>query len=153
MERPATAEEIAALLAEGRRVRPVGGGTKLDWGALGPAPEIEISPRGLDALVEHSEGDLTAVLQAGLPLARAQETFAEKGQRLCLDPPDGDGLATGSSPWMPGDAALIFAATSVSPTRTPWTETNVPLTRPASGTLCPSSLISVPSVTRIASLR
>jgi len=62
VERPATAEEIAALLAEGRRARPVGGGTKLDWGAVGPAPEIEISTRGLDALVEHSEGDLTAVV-------------------------------------------------------------------------------------------
>jgi hypothetical protein len=52
VERPTTAEEIAALLAEGRRARPVGGGTKRDWGALGPAPEVEISTLGLDALVE-----------------------------------------------------------------------------------------------------
>ena len=107
MERPATAEEIAALLAEGRRVRPVGGGTKLDWGAVGPAPEIEISTCGLDALVEHNEGDLTAVLQAGLPLARAQETFAEKGQRLCLDPPDGGGLATVGGVVATGDSGPL----------------------------------------------
>ncbi|MGZ4274676.1 MAG: FAD-binding oxidoreductase, partial [Solirubrobacteraceae bacterium] len=107
MERPATAEEIAALLAEGRRVRPVGGGTRLDWGAVGPAPEIEISTLGLDAMVEHNEGDLTAVLQAGLPLARAQETFAEKGQRLCLDPPDGDGLATVGGVVATGDSGPL----------------------------------------------
>jgi len=107
VEQPATAEEIAALLAEGRRVRPVGGGTKLDWGALGPAPEVDISTRGLDALIEHSEGDLTAVLQAGLPLARAQETFARKGQRLCLDPPDGDGLATVGGVVATGDSGPL----------------------------------------------
>ena len=94
MQRPGSAEEVAALLAEGRRARPVGGATKLDWGALGQPPEVEISTGRLDALVEHNEGDLTAVLGAGIPLARAQEAFVRKGQRLCLDPPDGHGRAT-----------------------------------------------------------
>lgn len=107
MERPTTAEELAALLAEGRRARPIGGGTKLRWGAPGPAPEIEISTSGLSALVEHNEGDMTAVLQAGLPLARAQETFASKGQRLCLDPPDGDGLATVGGVVATGDSGPL----------------------------------------------
>ena len=75
MERPGTAEEIAALLAEGRRVRPVGGGTKLDWGALGPAPEIEISTCGPDdrmVILSHlntikgevDAGELAALLAA-----------------------------------------------------------------------------------------
>jgi glycolate oxidase FAD binding subunit len=40
-------------------------------------------------VVEHNAGDLTAVLQAGLPLAAAQETFAAAGQTLALDPPLG----------------------------------------------------------------
>jgi glycolate oxidase FAD binding subunit len=41
----------------------------------------------LDRVVEHNAGDLTAVLQAGVPLASAQATFAAAGQTLALDPP------------------------------------------------------------------
>ena len=39
-------------------------------------------------MIEHNAGDLTAVLEAGVPLARAQAQFAEAGQMLALDPPD-----------------------------------------------------------------
>jgi glycolate oxidase FAD binding subunit len=45
-------------------------------------------------ILEHNEGDLTAVLQAGVPLAEAQALFAEAGQMLALDPPLGEGDAT-----------------------------------------------------------
>ena len=95
---PQTAEEAAGVLREaadrGRRVRFRGGGTKLAWGRVTPPPEIELSTERLDAIVEHNEGDLTAIVQAGVPLARAQEAFARAGQMLALDPPDGDGAAT-----------------------------------------------------------
>jgi glycolate oxidase FAD binding subunit len=91
---PASAAEVATQLAAGGRVRPVGGGTKLDWGAPGSAPDVELSTGRLDRIVAHNDGDLTAVLQAGVPLARAQEAFALLGQRLALDPPDGGGRAT-----------------------------------------------------------
>ena len=68
------------------RVR--GAGTKLGWGR--PVhPAAELSTASLDRIVEHNAGDLTAVLQAGVPLARAQAAFAEAGQMLALDPPDG----------------------------------------------------------------
>jgi glycolate oxidase FAD binding subunit len=91
---PATAAEVAEQLAAGGRVRPVGGGTKLAWGAPGEPPDRELSTGRLDRIVAHNEGDLTAVLQAGVTLARAQEAFALHGQRLTLDPPDGGGRAT-----------------------------------------------------------
>lgn len=94
LERPASAEEVAAVLARGRIIRPFGGGTKIAWGAVGAAPEVELSTERLDALVEHNEGDLTAVMQAGVRLREAQESFAGAGQRLALDPPDLDGRAT-----------------------------------------------------------
>lgn len=42
----------------------------------------------------YDPGDLTAVLRAGLPLARAQQAFAEHAQALALDPPDPGGAAT-----------------------------------------------------------
>ena len=40
-------------------------------------------------IVEHNVGDLTATVQAGVPLARAQAEFAAEGQMLALDPPLG----------------------------------------------------------------
>src|SRR4051794_28426285 len=94
-------EEVARVLAEGRPVRIVGGGTKMSWGRPVQA-EREVSTAGLDRIVEHNAGDLTAVLEAGVPFAAAQEQFAEAGQMLALDPPDrgatiGGVVATGDS--------------------------------------------------------
>jgi len=74
--------------ADGRSVRFRGGGTKLNWG-LAPEPEVELSTAGLDRIVEHNVGDLTAVLEPGVRLERAQAAFAEEGQMLSLDPPAG----------------------------------------------------------------
>jgi glycolate oxidase FAD binding subunit len=92
---PATTDELAAALAEATGpVRLRGGGTKLGWAANRAQPEIELSTSGLDRILEHNVGDLTAVLEAGVPLATAQARFAEAGQMLSLDPPD-DGATIG----------------------------------------------------------
>jgi glycolate oxidase FAD binding subunit len=103
-ENPTSYEEAAELLraaaADGRRVRFRGGGTKLEWGRAIPEPELEIGTAGLGRVLEHNAGDFTAVLQAGVPLAVAQDTFAQAGQMLALDPP--------LSPWGgAGDDAAI----------------------------------------------
>jgi glycolate oxidase FAD binding subunit len=95
-----TAEEVAASLREASAVRVVSGGTKLSWGHPIEAPELSLAD--LDAIVEHNEGDLTAILQAGVPVAAAHEAFASAGQMLALDPPDdgatiGGVVATGDS--------------------------------------------------------
>ena len=71
-------------------VRIRGGGTKLSWGGPGEAAVSELSTERLDQIVEHNEGDLTAVLQAGVPLARVQEALADADQMVSLDPPLGD---------------------------------------------------------------
>jgi glycolate oxidase FAD binding subunit len=47
----------------------------------------------MNRLLEHNVGDFTAVLEAGVPLAEAQATFAEHGQMLAIDPALGDGAA------------------------------------------------------------
>jgi glycolate oxidase FAD binding subunit len=92
---PANGAELAATLAEaGTSVRVRGAGTKLAW-AADAEPGLELSSRRLDRIVEHNAGDLTAVLEAGVPLARAQERFAEAGQMLALDPPDPGGATIG----------------------------------------------------------
>lgn len=105
---PETFEEAAAALAaasaEGRRVRIVGAGTKLGWGRVQVAGDTELHTTGLDQILEHNAGDLTAVLQAGVPLAVAQRTFAAAGQMLALDPPL-TGAAGGTGPTIGGVVA------------------------------------------------
>ncbi|MGI8904850.1 MAG: FAD-binding oxidoreductase [Solirubrobacteraceae bacterium] len=93
--RPETFEAAAAALAQaghdGHSVRIRGGGTKLGWGGVACAPELELHTTALSEIVEHNVGDLTAILQAGVALERAQEAFAAHGQMLALDPPLGRG--------------------------------------------------------------
>ena len=85
----------AGSVQEAVRIR--GGGTKLSWGGPMDPPGIEISTERLDRIVEHNEGDLTAVFQAGVPLARVREALAEADQMVALDPPlgEGDGATIG----------------------------------------------------------
>ena len=109
VEAPASYDAAAATLgaatSDGLSVRIRGGGTKIGWGAPVPDPDLELSTAGLDAIVEHNAGDMTAVLQAGAPLGRVQEELAAGGQMLAIDPwlgPEvettvGGVLATGDS--------------------------------------------------------
>jgi glycolate oxidase FAD binding subunit len=93
-EAPETFAQAAAALraagADGRRVRIVGGATKSRWGRSQAPYDVELHTGGLDSIVAHNAGDMTATLQAGVPLAAAQEAFARAGQMLSLDPPVGD---------------------------------------------------------------
>jgi glycolate oxidase FAD binding subunit len=95
--RPATVAELAATLreqsAEGRSVRPRGGGTKLGWGVAADDGAVEIDTTELSRIVEHNTGDFTAVVEAGARLGDVQAAFAEQGQMLALDPPLGAGDA------------------------------------------------------------
>ncbi|MGH9022103.1 MAG: FAD-binding oxidoreductase [Acidimicrobiia bacterium] len=93
---PGSPEEAAGLLASatagGKTVRFRGGGTKLGWGGASDC-DLAMTTAGLDRLLEHSPGDLTAVVEAGMSLQGAQEAFAEHGQMLAFDPPLGEGAA------------------------------------------------------------
>jgi glycolate dehydrogenase FAD-binding subunit len=94
------AQDVASALREAGGVRVTSGGTKLGWGRPVELPELSVA--SLDAVVEHNVGDLTAILQPGVPLAAAQDRFAAEGQMLALDPPDGGAtiggvVATGDS--------------------------------------------------------
>ncbi|MGI8715039.1 MAG: FAD-binding oxidoreductase [Solirubrobacteraceae bacterium] len=115
-EAPGTFQEAAAALAaataEGHRVRIVGAGSKLGWGNPDHDADLELSTAGLTAIVEHNPGDLTAILQAGVPLAVAQRTFAAAGQMLALDPP----LPT-IGPYPPPTVGGVFATGDCGPLR------------------------------------
>jgi glycolate oxidase FAD binding subunit len=86
-------DQIAEYGRRGQTLRVRGGGTKMGWGTPAPDPDVELSTAELDQIIAHNEGDLTAILEAGVPLARAQEEFAAAGQMLALDPPLGEGDA------------------------------------------------------------
>jgi glycolate oxidase FAD binding subunit len=90
-EAPETFARAAAVLraagADGQRVRIVGGATKSRWGRAHAPYEVELHTGALDSILAHNAGDMTAILQAGVRLAAAQETFAQAGQMLSLDPP------------------------------------------------------------------
>ena len=88
---PRTPETLAATLgwasSEQLSVLVRGGGTKLEWGGVAQACDLLLSTAALDAVVEHRHGDLTATIQAGVPLAKVNGALAEHGQWLPLDPP------------------------------------------------------------------
>ena len=106
-EAPGSAGDLARRLAEaasgGARVRPVGGGTKLDWGMPGEPVVLELSTAALAEVREHDAGDFVAVDEAGAPLVTLRKRFAASGERLALDPPTlgaatiGGAVATGDS--------------------------------------------------------
>jgi glycolate oxidase FAD binding subunit len=106
---PSTFEDAAAALAaatqEGQAVRIVGAGTKLGWGGSDVAADLELHTAALDQVVAHDAGDLTATLQAGVPLELAQRTFAAAGQMLALDPPLGGVGGVGEAEHPSGDHA------------------------------------------------
>ncbi len=80
--------ELARASAEGRAVRPIGGATKLAWGAGGEGEPLPVA-RG--ELRELNAGDLTAVVDAGVTLSELNAAAAAHGLMLALDPPLGPG--------------------------------------------------------------
>jgi len=113
---PASESQLAAVLhlANGSKlaVIPRGGGTKLGWGNPPSRGDIILSTAGLNKIIEHAWADLTVTVEAGCTIQTLQETLAQHGQRLALDPlwPEratvGGSLATNDS----GALRLRFGA-------------------------------------------
>jgi glycolate oxidase FAD binding subunit len=70
----------------GLAVIPRGGGTKLGWGNRPARADLILSTARLTGIIEHAWADLTVSVEAGCTIQRLQETLAEHGQRLALDP-------------------------------------------------------------------
>src|SRR6266849_6072392 len=87
---PGTAQELAEILrlssAAGLAVIPRGGGTKLGWGNPPARADLILSTARLTEIIEHAWADLTVTVEAGCTIQRLQETLAQHGQRLALDP-------------------------------------------------------------------
>ncbi|HKV61401.1 MAG TPA: FAD-binding oxidoreductase [Candidatus Acidoferrum sp.] len=87
---PGTESELAEVLRlaneAGLAVIPRGGGTKLRWGNPPARADLVLSTSRLTEIIEHAWADLTVSVEAGCTIQRLQETLAEHGQRLALDP-------------------------------------------------------------------
>src|SRR6266487_4352241 len=87
---PGTEKELAEVLRlsneAGLAVIPRGGGTKLGWGNPPSRADLILSTARLDEIIEHAWADLTVTVQASCTIQRLQETLAQHGQRLALDP-------------------------------------------------------------------
>jgi glycolate oxidase FAD binding subunit len=87
---PGTETELAEVLRlsneAGLAVIPRGGGTKLGWGNRPVRADLILSTARLTEIIEHAWADLTVSVGAGCTIQRLQETLAEHGQRLALDP-------------------------------------------------------------------
>ena len=79
--------EILRLSNEaGLAVIPRGGGTKLGWGNPPSRADLILSTARLNQITEHAWADLTVSVGAGCTIQKLQETLAQHGQRLALDP-------------------------------------------------------------------
>ncbi|MFI1094387.1 FAD-binding oxidoreductase [Streptomyces sp. NPDC020917] len=86
---PANAAETAGILRGTRgTVVPVGAGTKTGWAAPPTSCDLVLHTGGLAGITEYLPGDLVVVAEAGVPLSALQQTLAEHGQMLALDPPE-----------------------------------------------------------------
>src|SRR6266403_5122493 len=87
---PGSEQELGKVLklanAAGLTVIPRGGGTKLEWGNQPLSADVILSTARLNRVLEHAWADLTVTVEAGCTIQRLQETLAEHGQRLALDP-------------------------------------------------------------------
>jgi len=87
---PGTERELAEVLRlsseAGLAVIPRGGGTKLGWGNPPARADLILSTARLTEVIEHAWADLTVTVEAGCTIQRLQETLAQHGQRLALDP-------------------------------------------------------------------
>jgi glycolate oxidase FAD binding subunit len=86
----ATEQQLAAALRLSNEARlaviPRGGSTKLAWGNPPSRADLILSTARLNHVLEHAWADLTVTVEAGCTILTLQETLAQHGQRLALDP-------------------------------------------------------------------
>lgn len=83
----ALADTIHQAAAKHQPVYPVGGETRLAFGALPSAIGLGLYTTGLHQLVDHAADDMTVTVEAGMTLSQLTEILAQKRQRLPVDSP------------------------------------------------------------------
>lgn len=68
-------------------VAPWGGGTLIGLGGIPERVDLVVGLTRLTQIIDHEPADLTATLQAGMPLRKVQASLHGSGQFLPFDPP------------------------------------------------------------------
>ena len=92
---PSTVDECSEVLRRGERVVFVGGGTEMSLGAPAVNVDAEVRTEKLSRIVEYAPSDMVMTVEAGVPLAKVQETARAERQMLALDPPHPDRATIG----------------------------------------------------------
>jgi glycolate oxidase FAD binding subunit len=96
---PTTAEELAASLRRASAARQSvairGAGTKSDWPRRTRTADLVVSTLGLNRVLAHQHGDLTATIEAGATLQGVNAALARHGQCLPIDPSFADTATIG----------------------------------------------------------
>ncbi|MBM3215477.1 FAD-binding oxidoreductase [Candidatus Poribacteria bacterium] len=87
---PSSVEQVSDVLRaatdERASVVPCGNGSALSIGNLDGSAEVLLSLRELNRTIDYESNDLTAVAEAGKPIAALQQEIAPSRQFLALDP-------------------------------------------------------------------
>lgn len=90
VEKPATAEELAAILRESGTARhavvPIGGGKAAGMGNPVERCDVLLHTTRLDRVLEHSQADMVVSVEAGITLEALQAELGKAGQFLPVDP-------------------------------------------------------------------
>ena len=78
-------------------VYPIGGATRLDYGAAPERPGVGLSLAQLNRVIDYPAADLTITAEAGVTLAELARILAERGQRLPIDVPQADRATVGGA--------------------------------------------------------
>lgn len=86
---PETEDEVARVLKlcndEGWTVVPTGAGTQSFTGVTGRLPDVVLSLRRMNRVLEYSPSDMVVMVQSGTPLSVLQRTLADQNQMLPID--------------------------------------------------------------------
>jgi glycolate dehydrogenase FAD-binding subunit len=87
---PANEVELATVLryadSAGLSAIPRGSGSKLGWGNPPTRADLVLSTARLNRIIEHAWADLTVSVEAGCTIETLQDTLAQHGQRVAIDP-------------------------------------------------------------------
>jgi len=87
---PINEVELATALryadSAGLSVIPRGNGSKLAWGNPPTRADLVLSTVRLNRLIEHAWADLTVSAEAGCTIETLQDTLAQHGQSIAIDP-------------------------------------------------------------------
>ncbi|GHO84869.1 FAD-binding oxidoreductase [Dictyobacter formicarum] len=96
---PQSVEEAAQVIRflneQHLHVLPRGNGTHMNTGDRPDHIDVLLETTALNQLLEHEVPDLTCQVEAGITLGELQAALKAKGQRLAMDPPDGDAMTIG----------------------------------------------------------